>query len=128
MSQSAGRETLRFGIQGRAPAGTYYMSPGLGGTLNTREHGTEIFYAGFLRRLRISVLTFPGTGANIVATVRVDGADTALTCSIVGRTLSASDLTNVVAITAGQRVSIKLVSSLGSTVADLQGCLEWAAS
>jgi hypothetical protein len=79
--------------------------------------------SGTLSKLYVSVTTAPGVGNTITATLRVNGSDTAVTCTISGTSTTASDLTHTAAITAGQPVSVKMVYSAGAAASYPSGGL-----
>lgn len=60
----------------------------------------------------------PGGSDTVAVTVRENGSDQALTCTITGAAQSCSDTSNSFASVAGDRLSVKAVSSAG-TAADL---------
>jgi len=66
--------------------------------------------AGTLSKLRVRHDTI-ATDVNTAFTVRKNGIDTALTCTIAAAGQAASDTTNSVAVAAGDRVSVKIVNS-----------------
>jgi hypothetical protein len=74
----------------------------------------EITSPGILRNLRVTINSALGLGKTINYTVRVNGSDTAITCSISGLTQTqAQDLSNSVAVSAGDEVEIKVSVGAG---------------
>lgn len=65
--------------------------------------------AGYLRNLRFRLDQAPGAGTSYTFTLRVNGADSALTCSIADTETQGSDTVHTVAVAAGDYVSIKCV-------------------
>jgi len=62
-------------------------------------------------RFDVFVETSPGSGNSWTLTFRVAGADTAFTCTISGSATQCQDLTHSGSISAGNAISVKLVSS-----------------
>lgn len=56
--------------------------------------------------------TAPGLTQTTIYTLRVNGADTALTCTVSGTGQTANDTTHSVAVAAGDKVDIKVVNSV----------------
>ena len=84
--------------------------------------GTERFLAkatrsGNLGHLYCDLGTAPGGTDTVVITARIAGSDSSLTCTITGTGTSCND-NHLPGVTAGQRLSLKAVSSAG-TAADL---------
>lgn len=79
--------------------------------------------AGNLGRLYCIASTAPGGADTVVFNARIAGADSTLTCTITGAGTSCSDTTNTPAVTAGQKLAIKAVSS-GSLVAGISCSFE----
>lgn len=77
------------------------------------------------RNLYIQANTNPGVGKNFVFVVRKNGVSTALTCTISGAaSSSASDLTHSVSYSAGDVISIQVVTDSGSNSATFTFLLE----
>lgn len=72
---------------------------------------TTIPVTGTFRNMYINVSTAPVGVQTVIATLRVNGSDTAVTCTITGAATSCSDTSNSAAVTAGQLWSIKVVYS-----------------
>lgn len=105
------------GAQAAAAGGTLYI--GLGSGANT-ESNAAIFpspFAGTLRNLRMQAGSAPGVGETFTYTLRKNTADTALTATTSGGSASASnDVTHSVSVTAGDILSLKVVTSSGAAV------------
>jgi hypothetical protein len=70
--------------------------------------------------------TAPAAGQTLTATLRVAGADTALTCTITGPSTTCSDVTHTAACTAGNLFVMKLVTSATTgSLAAVGGGLEY---
>lgn len=111
------------GGKGALGAGTVYLTaPGQTASA-TEVVLSKATRAGSLRNLYCDLGTAPGGSDTVVATVRVAGVDSLLTCTVSAAATSCSDTSDTPAVTAGQRVSIKAVSSAG-TAADLTCSLE----
>lgn len=90
--------------------------------------GTEAYLliaprAGTARNLRCYLGTAPGGADTVIITARLNGADTTTTCTITGAGQTCSDASNTAAVSAGDRVSLKAVSSAG-TASDLSCSIE----
>jgi hypothetical protein len=79
---------------------------------------TEVFLhvtkAGKLSNLYVKG-TSNAAGGSVTVTVRVAGADTALTCTVASGAATANDTSNTVSVTAGQTVSVKCLGNSGYT-------------
>jgi len=101
------------------PNVTRYLLP------NFAESTTEAFTAylitedGYLDDLRVYADTAPGGAETVVITIRVEGVDTALIATLTGADQEASNLVNSESVLAGDRITIKSVSSVGSAAANL---------
>lgn len=74
--------------------------------------------AGTARNLYCDLGTAPGGADTVIVTARINGADSAVTCTITGAATTCSDTSNTAAVSAGHRLGLKAVSSAG-TAADL---------
>lgn len=84
-------------------------------------------YAGRFKFLYLNT-TAPAAGQTIVATFRVNNADTALTCTITGAGTSCNDQTHTASCSAGQTYSLKTVTSATSgTINSISGGVEYDA-
>lgn len=111
------------GGTGALGAATVYLtSPGQAASATERPLSLAT-RAGNLRNLYCDLGTAPGGADTVIVTARIAGADSALTCTISAAATSCSDTSNTPAVTAGQRTSIKAVSSAG-TAADITCSLE----
>jgi hypothetical protein len=84
--------------------------------------------AGTLKNLRVRhCLT--GTGGAIVYTLRVNGVDTALTCSATAGSAGATDIVHTVAISAGDVLDLKVTKAAGITLSptDITATIEFGA-
>jgi len=69
---------------------------------------------GYIRNLVAHAETPPGAGESVVYTLRLNGVNTALTCTVSGAVdRDASDLVNIVAVTPGDIVTLQVVNSVG---------------
>jgi len=117
--------TLQFGVEGAITANaTQYLYPGNGAT-NANEPMLRLPRAGTLKNLYVyQRVASGGAGLTDIYTVRVAGADTAITCTL-NNAQTGQDTTNTVAAAAGAQVSVKLVSNNGAdTSADVAVTLE----
>lgn len=78
---------------------------------------------GTFDNLVIRLKTAPGIGHSVTCTVRLDGVDTALTCTISGASLTARDTTHSFAVLRASlpRLSLKIVGTLGCAVVGADG-------
>jgi len=123
---SSHREDLlfQFGCLGAiTPNGTSYLAPGNGAT-QTNEIRIRVPRSGILRNLYVWQRVASGAGGRTdIYTVRVNGADKAITCTLDNAT-TGQDTTHAVPVAAGDAVSIKLVSNNASdTSADVTASL-----
>ncbi|MGC9443717.1 MAG: WD40/YVTN/BNR-like repeat-containing protein [Candidatus Methanospirareceae archaeon] len=115
---------LQFGCLGAITVnGTSYLAPGNGST-QTNEISVRVPRAGILRNLHVQQRVASGAGGRTdIYTVRVNGADKAITCTLDNAT-SGEDTVHEVAVAQGDAVSIKLVSNDASdTSADVSASL-----
>lgn len=92
-------------------AGSGFVAPGL---YSTVTGATEAFYtvpmAGRLKALYCKSAGAPA-GGTVVFTVRINGVDTALLCTLADGATTASDIVNSVVVAAGSTLSMKCVST-----------------
>jgi len=115
---------LQFGCLGAiTPNGTSYLASGNGAT-QTNEIRIRVPRTGILRNLYVWQRVASGAaGRTDIYTVRVNGADKAITCTLNNAT-TGEDTTHAVPVAAGNAVSIKLVSNNASdTSADVTASL-----
>jgi hypothetical protein len=73
---------------------------------------------GTLSNLYVALTTAPGGGATRVFTVRINGVNTALTCTIAGATTAGNNTGTSVAINAGDQVSVVMTTTGGPSQSD----------
>jgi len=115
---------LQFGCLGAITAGaTSYLAPGMGAT-QANEIKMRVPATGIIKNLYVLQRVSSGAaGRTDIYTVRY-GGDTAITCTL-NNTAIGHDTEHEVAVTAGDQVSIKLVSNNGAdTSADVVVTLE----
>lgn len=102
--------TSIIGGSGLLAATTVYCSP-YGYAVNVTNESYAVVWpaAGTFSKFYLSMLTTHT--ADIVATVRVNGADTSLTATVATGATTGSDTSNTASVTAGQIVSVKLYST-----------------
>lgn len=118
-------EILQFGVAGAiTPNATSYLYPGNGAT-TTNEPAIRVPRAGTLKNLYVyQRVASGGAGLTDIYTVRINGADTVVTCTLNNSTTGA-DTTNTAAVAVGDRISVKLVSNNGAdTSADVGVTME----
>lgn len=79
---------------------------------------------GTFRNLWLNLNTAPGGVQTDTFTLRVNGADTAITCVVTGAAVSGSDITHAVPVTKGQTWSIKIVGSAAAAATIVNGGIE----
>ncbi len=103
--------------QASVSTNTYYSLPFNFGSGSTSESGFVVTYrvpaAGVLRNLYVKSENSPTN--NTTATVRINGSDSALTCTITGGTNTGSDTSHTVSVSAGDYITFKLVGGGGAT-------------
>lgn len=77
-----------------------------------------------LRNLRVMAGTVVAAGQNTVVTIRKNGVDTGLTCTLVNASRIITDLVNSVVFVAGDILSVKVVSSATAGTHDYQITVE----
>jgi hypothetical protein len=102
---------VQFGVAGViTPNATTYLYPGNGIT-TTNEPRIAAPRTGTLKNMYIfQRLASGNAGRTDVYTVRVNGVDTTIICTLNNAT-SGNDTTNTKAVAAGDQISIKLVSN-----------------
>ena len=116
---------FQFGCLGAiTPNDTSYLAPG-NGTTQTNEITMRAPRPGILKNLYVQQRVASGAGGRTdIYTVRVNGADKTITCTLDNATQGA-DITHEVLVVAGDRISIKLVSNnANDTSADSTVTLE----
>ena len=104
-------KVLQFGCLGAiTPNGTSYLAPGNGAT-QLNEIRIRAPRAGILRNLYVWQRVASGAGGRTdIYTVRVDGGNTAITCTL-DNVDEGADIANEVLVGAGDSISISLVSN-----------------
>lgn len=96
---------LQFGAASGLAAAARYLAPGM-----IAASTTEFLFvapkAGKLSALYAKA-TSALSGDSVVITVRVDAADSTLTCTMANGATAASDTTHTVNVTAGQTISVR---------------------
>jgi hypothetical protein len=96
---------------------TRYMTPGFeDGLATTAAIQFRVPFASKARKLRVRQNSPAGNGNNIVYTLRVNGAASALAATIASTGTDANDLTNEITLAAGDYIDIEVTkaSSVGS--------------
>jgi hypothetical protein len=86
------------------------------GTLGTTEVAIVIPFACTIRKMRVFTPSTAG-GATCTLTLRKNGSNTSVTCSIAIGAGTASDLVNTASFAAGDRLSVFVVQGGGASVA-----------
>lgn len=83
--------------------------------------------AGTIKNFFVFVQSVPGAGASWTMTVRNNGADTAVTCTITGAAAqSCSDTTHTAVFAAGDLIAIRIASSGGPNATPGQWTAQFA--
>ena len=109
------------GLSGTIAAATAMFTPPFYYGLQTAAFNFVVKRAGTLRNLSLTTNSAqPGTGT-LVATVRKNGADTALTVTIAagGAAQTQTDAANTVSVVAGDLISIRIVNNASSASAQI---------
>ena len=96
------------------------------GTLTPAEQ--VVASDGNLFNLSVVVSVAPGGADSYTWTLLLNGAPTALTASVVGAATTATDTTNVVAVTAGDLIAYEIVGSAGAAVSTGSAVIEYLPS
>lgn len=89
--------------------GTQYF--GIGQSAFEVLVNTPVAKGGTLRGLYVTLGAAPGGTASYAFTLRVNGADTGVTCTVTGAATTCNDTTHTAAITAGQTWDIKAIAT-----------------
>lgn len=116
--------TVTGGASGALLLATGYLTaPGSAWSTTTEVVLLLVPRAGTARTLRCFLGTAPGGSDTVVVTARKNAGDQITTCTITGTATTCSDTGNTFAVTAGDRVSIRGVSS-AVTAANLACSME----
>lgn len=111
-------------IDAITPASTLYLLPDFSESSNEDFKAYLIDGYGEIGNLDIYTRTPPGGGEDIVFTVRINGADTAITVTLSGANTTASS-SNVASVSAGDRITIRAVTSAGCSADDVYVSLRY---
>lgn len=98
-----------------APMVGYGINSGSAFVTTEREVQSVAPCAGTIRDLRVQLFSDPGAGNSITVTLRVNGANTALTVTISDTTRYGEDLTHDVSVSAGDLLCYSVVPTSGPT-------------
>jgi len=115
---------INMGISGVLGAATSYMHPGIEAADATEDGFFIAPTAGTITKMYTHLGTAPGGADTVIYTVRLGGADQTITCTTSAAETTSNDTAHTVAVTAGQEISVKAVSSAG-TAADASVTLEF---
>ena len=114
---------LNGGATGLAANSTWYFAYTANANWNRVEQ--VVATAMVLRHLWAHCSASPGAGETYTYTLMVNNIATALTCQTAGAVARQSqDLVNMVAVVPGDRISIRLVTSINAVVAYHSAALE----
>lgn len=107
-------DRIHGAIAGALGAATVYLG-GIGVSAGSTEYPLSIVRRpGTVRTLYCYLATAPGGSDTAVFTVRKNASDQALTCTITGSAQTCNDTSNTFTVVAGDRLSVKAVSSAGT--------------
>lgn len=107
-------DTIHGAIAGALGAATVYLG-GIGVAASSTEYPLHIVRrAGTVRNLYCFLGTAPGGADTVDFTVRKNGADQTTTCQIAAAATACNDPSNTFTVVAGDRLSVKAVSSAGT--------------
>lgn len=114
-------ELIFWGIIGAVTGGaTAFPVPGSG---TWAEGATELQLpipsAGRVMNLYVYARTASGGVVTDTITIRRNGANTAITCTLVGAAVSGNDITNRQGYLVGDRISVSYVAGAGSVAANI---------
>lgn len=101
--------TFTSGFDSVAP-GTVYLGTSAADATESNAQLT-LTSAGTISNLVVSAVLAPGTSETFVYTLRKNGADTALTCTVSGDSISATDSAHSVSVGVGDKIDVKLTVS-----------------
>ena len=112
---------LVFGVVDAVGGGaTVYPLPGNGTAAEAAaELKVPVARACTARNLYVKMVTAPGGALTDTITVRLNGGDQALTCTVDAANTTGNDTTNSFVVAAGDELSVKYVSEAGSAAADV---------
>lgn len=107
-------DTIHGAIAGGLGAATVYLG-GIGVAASSTEYPLRIVRrAGTVRNLYCYLSTAPGGSDTVDFTVRKNGSDQSATCQIAAAATTCNDTSHTFSVVAGDRISIKAVSSAGT--------------
>ena len=92
----------------------------LGSSTTESDVSAQFPISGTLSRLEVFAQASPGGGNSWVLTLRVNGVNSSVTCTITGTATRCSDLANSVAITANQTLSVEVSPTSNPSAKPLQ--------
>ena len=114
---------LVFGVVDTVGGGaTVYPLPGNGTAAEAAvELKIPVGRTCIAKNLYVKMVTAPGGAVIDTITVRLNGGDQALTCTVAAAATTGNDIdiTHAFAVVAGDELSVKYVSGAGSTAADI---------
>ena len=113
-----------FNTSGALGVATVYVGPGIEAATATDNSYFVAPTAGTLTKMYCNLGTAPGGADTVAYTVRIDGVDKTITATISAAETTANDTAHTEAVAAGEKVSIKAVSS-AATAADSSVTLEF---
>jgi len=78
----------------------------------------EILSAGRLKKLRVRRINTPGVGTSVVYTVRINGVNSTITCTMANGPTTATDLVNSAGVVPGDVVEINVAVGGGAPAND----------
>jgi hypothetical protein len=131
------REDATWAVPPKGSSGTVVLSGGIGGTLTSTAPSYYAFgspvlgsslamvaanlaHGGAISNVTMTLQNDPGSGVTVTATLWVNGASTALSCTVTGNGstgTTCSDTTHSVTVNTGQQASWVLTTSTTATIA-----------
>lgn len=100
------------GLATLSAGNTYYIGAGVGAEAAVN---VPVAVPTTVTKLYVATGTAPGGAATITFTLRKNGFDTVVTCTITGAAVTANDTTHSIAFVAGDLWDIKIVMGGGAT-------------
>lgn len=110
--------SLTANVTRYVPVCTFDYNPN---NTTTEANAQEIISgSGTMSDLFVELTTAPGVGNTVTITLMLNGVASALTCTVSGTATTASDTTNTVTVSAGDKISYKWVTSAANSAARLR--------
>ena len=124
-----GNYTSMITFNGLTLAGnnTYYSMPPTGWqTTDANQASSPVPFSCTISKLYVDASSAPGAGQTFILTLQKNEGDTALTVTISGTNKTGNDSANSVSLVAGDRIQMKLVTSLAAAASDVKASVKVA--